>query len=295
MPRCPARDAWRDAIWQSDLPALARLVALAYADHVRLRADPPDVPDLGARQVWITHARLVERTGMATNTATKARAVLIERGWLTETVPAKGRRAARYALTTPRSVAPLATQSPVDKGVSVAPLATQAPPLSRNPGPVRSQDHDVESQSEAACVAPLATDHQNSVGPPPPRAREDDTEDAAGAAALMVVVALPRELQERADPGLIRSACAQPIARGWTAEQLGDAARQRNWGGVVHGGAVTNWLRGLGEPKSRTAPAPRPPWCGECDEVNRQLGTGDRGDPVRRCPQCNPRAAAVAS
>jgi hypothetical protein len=150
--KSPVRDRWRDAVWESDLPAHARLVALAYADHVRLVADKWGPADPNARAVWVVHARLVVRTGMATNSATKARTILIDRGWLTETEPPIGRRAGRYALTIPASssVATSATQPEVVESQRVR-LNSQA--LSRNP-------KAVESQSEALSVAHVATELQ---------------------------------------------------------------------------------------------------------------------------------------
>jgi len=85
------RDGWRDGIWESDLPPVARLVALAYADH----SGP-----LGSA-VWVTHRRLMARTGLAKNSVTAARRVLCERGWLVVVEAARGSRAARYMLVVP--------------------------------------------------------------------------------------------------------------------------------------------------------------------------------------------------
>jgi hypothetical protein len=39
--------------------------------------------------------------------------------------------------------------------------------------------------------------------------------------------------------------------------------------------------------------APRPPWCGECDERTRMLGV--ETDSPRRCPECNPQVLARAA
>lgn len=40
------------------------------------------------------------------------------------------------------------------------------------------------------------------------------------------------------------------------------------------------------------APAPRPPWCGECNEANRLTEDPETRDPAR-CPKCHPKSAST--
>jgi|GEM_PF-6247887 len=134
--KSPARDAWRDELWESDLPAGSKLIGLAFANHVQVDSDPL------AQSVFVVHHRLVTLTSLATNSVTKYRARLIDEGWLTLTEEPSGRRTARYALTIP--VATYETQ-----------IAVVERPLSR-------KTYAVESQNSARRVATVATDYQDS-------------------------------------------------------------------------------------------------------------------------------------
>jgi biotin operon repressor len=91
-----ARNDWRDAVWESELPSLAKLLALAYADHAE--------PD-GAR-VWVSWERLAERTGMGNGSVGRQVKVLRDGGWLTVVDPGKGRRPTRYRLSQPNRLSP---------------------------------------------------------------------------------------------------------------------------------------------------------------------------------------------
>lgn len=84
-------NAWRDALWASDLTSTDKLVGLAYADHA---GDGP-------LRVWVTVDRLQARTSLGRTATTAAVRRLRATGWLT--LISKGRVGAttRYALSLP--------------------------------------------------------------------------------------------------------------------------------------------------------------------------------------------------
>lgn len=88
-----ARHRYTDTVWESDLPPVPRLVALAYARHSHRDHDT----------ATLAYHRIRALTGIASNgTIAKAIRTLIDRGWLqpdTANLP-RGRRA-RYQLTIP--------------------------------------------------------------------------------------------------------------------------------------------------------------------------------------------------
>jgi hypothetical protein len=85
------RDRYIRKVWESDdLPPLARLVALAYADHAR---DQPTA--------WVTFERLRDCTGLSRDAANRALRKLVETGWLTVHEAGTRRRSAVYRLTVP--------------------------------------------------------------------------------------------------------------------------------------------------------------------------------------------------
>lgn len=102
------RQKWKDAWRSSDLHPSARLVLFEFFDYCHR-------DDTQAQNVWVDHNTLCKETGLSTNTVTKYMALVVALGWLTETRPHAGTRAARYALTTPpASASMVATQGPAD-------------------------------------------------------------------------------------------------------------------------------------------------------------------------------------
>lgn len=90
-------NAWRDAVWASDLPATDKLVALAFADHA---GDGP-------LRVWVAAERLQTRTSLGRTATTAALRRLREAGWLTRTGKATRGATTRHALTVPGELAAL--------------------------------------------------------------------------------------------------------------------------------------------------------------------------------------------
>jgi len=87
-------NAWRDAVWASDLRATDKLVALAYADHA----------STGPLRVWVAAERLQARTSLGRTATTAAVRRLRDAGWLTLTSAGVRGSTARYALTVPGAV-----------------------------------------------------------------------------------------------------------------------------------------------------------------------------------------------
>jgi hypothetical protein len=88
------RDVYAEAVWSSEaLSQCEKLVALAYADH----AGKGD-----GSKVWVTWARLSERTGIRSQTTlNRALRGLIATGWLVEVEGRRQHRSPRYRLVIP--------------------------------------------------------------------------------------------------------------------------------------------------------------------------------------------------
>lgn len=84
------RETWKEAIYESDLKPLERIVAFVYADHARER-----------RSAWVTLDRLVETTGMSRTQAQSWRSRLVKSGFLVELSKATHHRATLYGLVIP--------------------------------------------------------------------------------------------------------------------------------------------------------------------------------------------------
>lgn len=92
MSRRWPRDAYAQAVWESDLKPLPRLVALAFASHAGSR-DPAFA--------WVTYEQLVRRTGAARSSVAKAVRDLEAAGWLQQKTYPRGRVAPEYWLLQP--------------------------------------------------------------------------------------------------------------------------------------------------------------------------------------------------
>lgn len=86
---------YRTAIWDSDLPPYARLVALAYANHAGLI--------YGTDRAWVAQRQLMRKTGIPSfETVNNAIKILTGRGWLVDEGHPPGRVQRRvYRLTNP--------------------------------------------------------------------------------------------------------------------------------------------------------------------------------------------------
>lgn len=87
---------FRNAVWQSDLPASAKLLALAYESWA----------GVDTREVWVTDEHLRKRTSFSHDTISRHRKTLVGLGWLQLVSAAMPGRCARYRLAIPRGHAP---------------------------------------------------------------------------------------------------------------------------------------------------------------------------------------------
>lgn len=182
------RNQWRSLVWESDLRALTRLVALCYADHAS---------DLGP--VFVTTRRGVERTGMSERSWKAATAELLKLGWLKVHTPGRagrdGGRAARYWLTVPASL-PAATPEPVDNDLVAD--RNECTPCTDNPG----------------MSAPGAPDYLPTTNPSPPaagfahrraaraaRQGGEETEATTDVTAVAAAYGIPEDIARQALAG----------------------------------------------------------------------------------------------
>lgn len=228
-----AGDAWADAVWESSLKPLERLVALAYADHV---SDDP-------ASVWVHGARLRERTGLSRDSTTRALRGLADAGWLTVTSAAAQHHSTRYALTLPaeaseRSASQNADQRSASRNAeasgtpggtlaglsvpspraSVPPPRASVPPPGTDPSTYPSSYPPVRAAEESSAPAPLAGSGDGSRDDP----RRVEAERAARAAGVDEDVLAPFVERVLADASTEHSIGGR-IARdhGWRERHLG--------------------------------------------------------------------------
>lgn len=122
--------------------------------------------------------------------------------------------------------------------------------------------------------------------------------DATRAVALCVEQ-MPADVRRRMTPGwhaTCVTAARELVARGWRPEQIAEDVNEAPWSGVAKVGAV---LLARLRDRANVAPpravlgarAPRPEWCGQCDERTRTRETPDGR--VARCSRCHPSEVAV--
>lgn len=139
---------WREAIWESDLHATEKIVALCYADHTS-----------DGTSVWIYDERGAQRCGMGLSTFRKKRKAVADKGWLL--LVTEGRRgprplAATYDLATPANNAP-SERNIATRNANSAPseqrnaLSEQRNALSDAPSPTSSPTSS-PSLPKSACA-----------------------------------------------------------------------------------------------------------------------------------------------
>lgn len=153
----PYRYRWKDAVRKSGLPGYCRLIAFIYFEYCH--RDDPD-----CRSVWVNFDTLCDETGMAKNSITKYKKVLVERGWFVPTGEHKGPRSARFALEIPASS--VATSRTVG-GDEMTDLESQGVGHQAGPQEERKsrKTRAVESQNEGSRVLDVATESLESQNP----------------------------------------------------------------------------------------------------------------------------------
>lgn len=134
------RNRWMDAVYESDLRPLERLVCAVYADHARD----------GQREAWVTLDRLCQRTGLSRDAANRARQGVREAGWLVVSERARQHRAAVEELTIPDDFrgtgdVPLSGASGTPRDTSGTPRDTSSTPRGLHHRANPSNDHTSSS------------------------------------------------------------------------------------------------------------------------------------------------------
>lgn len=138
------RVAWLDAVFDSGLKPLSRLVAAVYADTARDRDS-----------AWLTLNLLTERTGLSRDAANRARQDLVAGGWLVQISEPNRRQAATFRLVIPPASS---TGDGPPSGTRDGPLSSP-PPDTSSPSPVRersasrTQSHRTETKGDARVPA----------------------------------------------------------------------------------------------------------------------------------------------
>lgn len=245
----PARrhvNAWRDAVWTSDLRATDKLVALAYADHA----------STGPLRVWVAAERLQARTSLGRTATTAAVRRLRDAGWLTLTSAGVRGSTARYALTTPGAdVVELEHDNQVDD-LDVVEHQGHEP---RAPRQVSARDGLVSPRDER--VSPAGPDPLPYPLPHPPTRSLAVVEDVAdGRDALLDGV-----VEEIRSHPLARGLAAAAVRRharelrgaGWTPDDVARELTAQDWTGARGPGLLRYRLTALAQTGPTPPPAPR--------------------------------------
>lgn len=271
------RDVWSDAVWDSSLLPLQKLIALAYADHAR----DGDV-------AWVTYDRLRKRTGLSRDAVARHLRALVDAGWLVLVSAASQHRSARYRLGIPspssQQSAPRTTE-PVQQSVSrTADVVQQSvsavqQSVSKAPAVRETDSTSVPTSLPTSSPAIRRSFRPNLLGA---EVGEDDEQQKTRTAEDALRAAVPGApiLTAKARESL--GVCVQ---QGWTPDALVQAVAAPSWAGSTHPPGLL--AKRLAECAQQTPPRPapvRPPWCGECDERTRMID----GDHPAHCPECHP-------
>lgn len=269
------KDDWRDGIKASDLPSLARLVALVMADYWM-----PDSP-----LIRCDDETLMSQTGMKRSAVYAARATLRDRGWLVQVERARQHRSPRWRATLPAQGSTTRTS-----GCEEGPQGS----MTRTSGTQESPQGSTTWTSGAPRGPRGGPDTVGGLKPPPPEPHQDPE--------LVVVERLPGEPPQTdlvadliatvvnhtpAARGAfaLRSVCTQLASAGWTAPALTATLAECNWPGAGPG-AVVQALRGFSTPPAPKVTMPRE----KCTDPKCRAGwlPSAPGDPARPCLLCRP-------
>lgn len=132
------RAQWRDAVWESDLEPMQKLVALAFEKYA----------GTGIDEVWVSWPELMRLTGLSRDTVNRALKVLGPAGWLVVIERARQHRSARYALRIPLQQSNSRTPQQSDHQTADFPQQYD----SRTPEPLQQSD-PAPQQSDPAVPA----------------------------------------------------------------------------------------------------------------------------------------------
>jgi DNA-binding transcriptional ArsR family regulator len=271
------RDVWSDAVWDSSLLPLQKLIALAYADHAR-----------DGELAWVTYDRLRERTGLSRDAVARHLRALVDAGWLVLVSAASQHRSARYRLAIPspsvQQSVPRTTerfQQSVSQTADVVQRSVSAVQQSVSKAPAVRETDSTSVPTSLPTSSPVT---RGNLRPTLVSAEveEDDEQQKTRTAenALRAAVPVAATLTSEA-----RKSLAVCVRRGWTSDALVQAVANPSWEGSTHPpGLLAKRLLNCAQ---QTPPRPaqvRPPWCTQCDERTRMIDD----DRPARCPNCHP-------
>lgn len=238
-------NAWRDAVWLSDLGATDKLVALAYADHA----------STGPLRVWVASERLQARTSLGRTATTAAVRRLRDAGWLTLTSAGVRGSTARYALTTPGADVVELEHDHVDD-VDVVEHQAHEP---RAPRQVSSRDELVSPRDER--VSRGVPDPLSHPLPHPPTRSLVVVEDGAGERDALLDGVVEEIRTHTLARGLaaaaVRKHARELRAAGWTPDDVARELAAQDWTGARGPGLLRYRLTALAQTGPTPPPAPR--------------------------------------
>jgi hypothetical protein len=271
------KDVWSEAVWDSPLLPLQKLIALAYADHAR----DGDV-------AWLTYDRLRKRSGLSRDAVARHLRALVDAGWLVLVSAASQHRSARYRLAIPspstqQSVS--RTTEPVQQSVSqtadVVQQSVSAVQQSVSKAPAVRETDSTSVPTSVPTSSPVTSGSLRPTLLNGEVAEDDDQQKTRTAEdALRAAVPVAATLTDKA-----RESLAVCVRRGWTSDALVQAVAIPSWEGSTHPPGLL--AKRLADCAQQTPPRPapvRPPWCTQCDERTRMIDD----DRPARCPNCHP-------
>ncbi|WP_454728848.1 hypothetical protein [Cellulosimicrobium protaetiae] len=236
-------NAWRDAVWTSDLRATDKLVALAYADHA---SDGP-------LRVWVASERLQVRTSLGRTATTAAVRRLRDAGWLTLTSAGVRGSTARYALTTPGAAAEH------DDQVDVVDVVEHHEHEPRAPRQVSARDELVSPRDER--VSRGVPDPLSYPLPHPPTRSLAVVEDVGGERDALLDGVVEEIRTHPLARGLAATATRKHArelrAAGWTPDDVARELAAQDWTGARGPGLLRYRLTALAQTGPTPPPAPR--------------------------------------
>jgi hypothetical protein len=232
-------NAWRDAVWTSDLGATDKLVALAYADHA----------STGPLRVWVASERLQARTSLGRTATTAAVRRLRTAGWLTLTSAGMRGSTARYALTTP-------AQLEHDQVDDVDEHQAHEP---RAPRQVSPRDERVSPRD--VLVSPADPDPLSYPLPHPPTRSLAVVDDVATERDALLDGVVEEIRSHPLARGLAATAARMHArelrAAGWTPDDVARELAAQDFAGARGPGLLRYRLTALAQSGPTPAPAPR--------------------------------------
>lgn len=230
------RQAWRDAVRASGLPASRRAVLLDMADWWHQATTRP--------VFWVSQKEIAERTGLSEATVKRAWRDAEVAGLLVLVERHRQHRSPRWAPVLP----PVQTGHPdrSDSSQSGHPDRSETTGEASRPVTVHSRPVTVTADTKD----PKATTTTSTGRSAPVQA----------GLAMVVVAELPNDLARSIRRRVLAEALVPAAAAGWTPAQLASAARHHGWLNASPG-AVIAWARDLDQPPKADAvrrPLPGP-------------------------------------